>query len=102
MAELKGRKTEKNYEAAVVVLAAAVVAAVVIVTVVVLVVVLAGRAVVVIAAAVVAAAAVAVFGVLLRPLVTGVAAFPVTMSTDKATDPCPTVVVPLVRALPSL
>lgn len=36
------------------------------------------------------------------PLVTGAAATPVIMSTDKATDPWPTVVVPLERALPLL
>jgi len=79
-------------------LAAAVVVAGVIVTVVVV----AVRAVVFTAAAVVTAVAVPVNTVLLLPLVTGVAAIPVTMSTDKATDPCPTVVVPLVRVLPSL
>ena len=66
-------------------LAATVVVAVVIGTVVAL----AGGAVVFTAATGVPAVAVPVNTVLLRPLVTGVAAFPVTMSTVKATDPWP-------------
>jgi hypothetical protein len=36
------------------------------------------------------------------PLVTGAAAMPVVRFTDRATDPCPIVVVPLVKDLPSL
>ena len=36
------------------------------------------------------------------PLVTGAAAIPVVRFTDRATDPCPIVVVPLVKDLPSL
>jgi hypothetical protein len=36
------------------------------------------------------------------PLLIGGAAVPLTVSTDNSTDPCPTVVEPLVRTLPSL
>lgn len=42
-----------------------------------------------------------VFALLPPPLVTGTAAIPVVRLTDKDTDPWPTVVVPLVRDLPS-
>ena len=50
---------------------------------------------------VVTGGAVTVFGVL-PPLVTGAAAISLIVLTDRVTDPCPTVVVPLVSALPSL
>lgn len=76
-------------------------AATVVCRVVYVVVVTAPGAVVIIAVPVVIAATDACFTVLLPPLVTGAAAIPVAISTDKETEPCPTIVVPLVRVLPS-